>query len=189
MVLLVRITAAGQAMQITKTPLEGLLAVHPKRHGDARGWFCEVYSRPAFQKAGLHAEFVQDNHSMSGPIGTLRGLHFQRPPYAQDKLVRCSRGVIFDVAVDARLGSPTYGRWYGQELSAENGVQLFIPKGFLHGFVTRTLGAEFQYKVSAPYAPEAEGTVAWDDLDIAIDWGVTAPILSAKDIGAPNLRI
>lgn len=174
-------------MIVTKTTLEGLLLLQPKRHGDARGWFCEVYSRPALREAGIDLEFVQDNHSMSGPIGTLRGLHYQRPPHAQTKLIRCSRGVIFDVAVDVRRGSPSYGRWFGVELSDENGLQLLVPVGFLHGFVTRSPGAEVQYKVSAPYAPECDGAIAWNDPDIGIDWGAGAPLLSAKDAAAPRL--
>jgi len=174
-------------MQVTPTPIDGLLIVQPKRHGDARGWFSEVYSRPAFQAVGLDFDFVQDNHSMSGPIGTLRGLHYQRPPFAQTKLVRCTRGAIFDVAVDVRAGSPSYGKWYGVDLTAENGLQLLVPVGFLHGFITRSEGAEVQYKVTAPYAPECDGGIAWDDPDISIDWGVTAPVLSGKDAIAPRL--
>lgn len=173
-------------MQITNTPIDGLLILQPKRHGDARGWFSEVFARPALQAAGLNLDFMQDNHSMSGQIGTLRGLHYQSPPKAQDKLVRCTQGVIFDVAVDARLGSPTYGKWFGLELSAENGLQLLIPVGFLHGFVTRSEGAEVQYKVTAPYAPECDGAIAWNDPTIGIDWGTTAPVLSAKDAIAPR---
>lgn len=174
-------------MQVTKTSIDGLVTLQPKRHGDARGWFSETYSQPALAAAGIDLHFVQDNHSMSGPIGTLRGLHYQSPPFAQDKLVRCSRGVIFDVAVDVRLGSPTYGTWFGVELSAENGMQLLVPKGFLHGFVTRSEGAEVQYKVTAPYAPECDGAIAWNDPDIGIDWGITAPVLSGKDAAAPSL--
>ena len=174
-------------MNIEKTPLDGLLIVQPKRHGDARGWFMETHSRPALLAQGIDLEFVQDNHSMSGPIGTLRGLHYQRPPFAQDKLVRCTRGVIFDVAVDVRAGSPTYGHWFGIELSADNALQLLVPIGFLHGFVTRSEGAEVQYKVTAPYSAECDGGIAWNDPDIAIDWGITAPVLSAKDANAPRL--
>lgn len=174
-------------MQVTPTPIDGLLIVQPKRHGDARGWFSEVYSRPVFQAVGLDFDFVQDNHSMSGPIGTLRGLHYQRPPFAQTKLVRCTRGAIFDVAVDVRAGSPSYGKWYGVDLTAENGLQLLVPVGFLHGFITRSEGAEVQYKVTAPYAPECDGGIAWDDPDISIDWGVTAPVLSGKDAIASSL--
>jgi dTDP-4-dehydrorhamnose 3,5-epimerase len=172
-------------MQIIQTPLAGLLLVQPKRIGDVRGWFSESYSRAAMQAAGLHLDFVQDNHSLSGPVGTLRGLHYQRPPQAQNKLVRCTRGVIYDVAVDARSGSPSYGQWFGAELSAENGTQLLVPIGFLHGFVTRSAGAEVQYKVTAPYAAECDGAVRWNDPDLAIDWGIDAPVLSAKDAAAP----
>ncbi len=174
-------------MQITKTPLEGLLLLHPKRFGDSRGWFSEVYARSTLQSAGIDLDFVQDNHSMSGPVGTLRGLHYQSPPFAQDKLVHCTRGVIFDVVVDFRIGSPSYKQWYGVELSAENGVQTLVPKGFLHGFVTRSEGAEVQYKVTAPYAPDCDGAIAWNDPEIGIDWGTSAPILSAKDAAAPRL--
>jgi dTDP-4-dehydrorhamnose 3,5-epimerase len=174
-------------MSVTKTTIDGLLILQPKRHGDARGWFSETYSRAELQEVGLDLEFVQDNHSMSGPIGTLRGLHYQSPPFAQAKLVRCTRGVIFDVAVDVRKGSPTYGRWFGQELSAENGMQLLVPVGFLHGFVTRSEGAEVQYKVTAPYAPECDGGIAWDDAEIGVDWGISAPLLSGKDAAAPPL--
>jgi dTDP-4-dehydrorhamnose 3,5-epimerase len=173
-------------MNIEKTPIEGLLMIAPKRHGDARGWFCEVYSRTALSAAGIDFEFVQDNHSMSCASGTLRGLHYQRPPFAQHKLVRCTRGVIYDVAVDVRQGSPSYGKWFGVELSAENGLQLFVPVGFLHGFMTRSEGAEVQYKVTAPYAAECDGAIAWDDPDIGIDWGNTLPVLSAKDAIAPR---
>jgi dTDP-4-dehydrorhamnose 3,5-epimerase len=174
-------------MDAIESPLKGLLVLQPKRHGDARGWFSEVYSRPALLALGLDLHFVQDNHSMSGPIGTLRGLHYQRPPMAQDKLVRCTRGVIFDVAVDVRAGSPSFGKWFGVELSAENGTQLLVPIGFLHGFVTRSEGTEVQYKVTAPYAPECDGAIAWNDPDIGIDWGVATPVLSAKDSAAPRL--
>lgn len=173
-------------MHIEKTPIEGLLIIVPKRHGDARGWFSEVYSRKALLSAGIDLDFVQDNHSMSGEIGTLRGLHYQSPPFAQDKLVRCTRGVIYDVAVDVRAGSPSYGKWFGVELSAENGLQLLVPFGFLHGFITRSEGAEVQYKVTAPYSAECDGGVAWDDPDLGIDWGNSSPLLSAKDAIAPR---
>jgi dTDP-4-dehydrorhamnose 3,5-epimerase len=173
-------------MNIEKTPIEGLLIISSKRHGDARGWFSEVYSRPALSAAGIDLEFVQDNHSMSGASGTLRGLHYQSPPFAQDKLVRCTRGVIYDVAVDVRVGSPTYGQSFGIELSADNGLQLVVPIGFLHGFITRSEGAEVQYKVTAPYSADCDGAIAWDDPDIGIDWGNAAPILSAKDANAPR---
>jgi len=131
---------------------------------------------------------VQDNHSLSRMVGTVRGLHFQSPPHAQDKLVRCGAGVIFDVAVDVRRGSPTYGKWVGVELSAENGRQLFIPKGFLHGFVTRAPNSELLYKCSDVYAPACDGAVRFDDPDLGIDWGIdpATAILSDKDARAQS---
>lgn len=162
--------------------------IRPKRFGDARGWFTEVYSVPAFAAVGIPQTFVQDNHSLSVPVYTLRGLHFQTPPRGQDKLVRCIRGRIFDVAVDVRRGSPTYGQWVGAELSAENGHQLFLPIGFAHGFVTLEPDCEVTYKCSDTYAPEADGGIRWDS--VRIDWslppGVT-PELSAKDKIQPTL--
>lgn len=171
-------------MNITQSDLAGVVLLTPRRFGDARGWFSETWNKRTLSDAGIDAEFVQDNHSMSAPAGTLRGLHYQAPPHAQDKLVRCTRGVIFDVAVDAREGSSTYGQWVGYELSAENGAQLYVPKGFLHGFVTRTEDAEVQYKCTDYYAPEADGGVRWDSL--GIDWGLTEdPVLSDKDRDAP----
>ncbi len=121
------------------------------------------------------------------PWATLGGLHFQRPPHAQDKLVRCTRGAIFDVAVDVRVGSPTYGRWVGVDLTPENGRQLLVPKGFLHGFVTRLPDTEVQYKCTDTYAPDCDGGIRWDDPTIGIDWGVSDPVLSAKDQVAPLL--
>ena len=171
-------------MDVTETELAGVILLTPRRFGDARGWFSETWNKRTLAEAGITEEFVQDNHSMSAPVGTLRGLHYQTPPHAQDKLVRCTRGVIFDVAVDARAGSPTYGRSVGYELSAENGAQLYVPKGFLHGFVTRTPDAEVQYKCTDYYAPEADGGVRWDS--VGIDWGLTGdPVLSDKDRDAP----
>lgn len=158
--------------------------IRPTRHGDARGWFTEVYNEATFAASGITCRFVQDNHSLSQPAFTLRGLHFQLPPHGQDKLVRCTRGRIFDVAVDLRSSSPTYGRWVGAELSADNGHQLFVPVGFAHGFLTLEADCEVQYKCSASYAPAHDAGVRWDDPDIAIAWplspGVT-PELSAKD--------
>lgn len=176
-------------MQIEETALPGVLILTPRRFADARGWFCETYNEDALAAQGFTTRFVQDNHSFSAAPGTLRGLHYQRPPKAQAKLVRCARGVIFDVAVDFRAGSPHFGRWVGVELSGENGRQLFIPAGFLHGFVTRSAGAEVLYKCSAPYAPECDGAIRWDDPDIGVDWGLSAPpVLSDKDAKAPLLR-
>lgn len=173
--------------------------IHPRRFGDARGWFTEVYSVPAFDKLGITCTFVQDNHSLSASAFTLRGLHFQSPPRGQDKLIRCIRGRIFDVAVDIRQGSPTYGRWVGAELSAENGHQMFVPIGFAHGFVTLELDCEVTYKCSNTYSPDADGGIRWDDPTLrelgqkdanGIAWPIpagTAPELSAKDQVQPLL--
>ena len=164
--------------------------VEPRRHGDARGWFVETYNRETYAGLGIDVAFVQDNHSLSAPAFTLRGLHFQTPPRGQDKLVRCVRGRIFDVAVDVRAGSPTYGRWVGAELSAENGHQLFVPVGFAHGFLTLEPDCEVVYKCSDTYAPDHDGGIAWDDPDIGVDWPLPAgarPELSAKDGKQPLL--
>lgn len=168
-------------MQIEKTTLPGVLMLVPQRFGDDRGFFSESWNERALLDAGIDLpEFVQDNHSLSAATGTLRGLHFQAPPHAQGKMVRCGRGRLFDVAVDIRKGSPTYGQWFGAELSFENGRQLWIPAGFLHGFVTREPDTEIIYKCTDYYAPECDGAVAWDT--IGIDWGLPAPpLLSAKD--------
>lgn len=175
-------------MQIEQTSLPGVVILCPQRFGDARGWFSETWNAARLAAAGFEIAFVQDNHSMSTEAGTLRGLHFQRPPHAQDKLVRCTRGAIFDVAVDIRRGSPTYGRWTGVELSASNGKQLLVPRGFLHGFVTRLPDTEVQYKCSDLYAPDCDGGIRWDDPVIGIDWGLAEdPALSAKDRIAPLL--
>lgn len=158
------------------------------RHSDNRGFFAETFSRSKFCKLGIYDEFVQDNHSISRELNTLRGLHYQAPPHAQAKLVRCGRGAIFDVAVDIRLGSPTYGQWEGYELTATNGDQLYIPVGFAHGFVTLLPDSEIIYKCSDYYAPETEGAVFWNDPTIGIDWPILAdPILSEKDATAPLL--
>ena len=139
-------------------------------------------------EAGFDDDFVQDNHSVSTEVGTLRGLHMQTPPHAQAKLVRCGRGVLFDVAVDIRRGSPTYGQWVGVELSFDNGKQLLIPAGFLHGFVTRRPDTEIIYKCSDYYAPDCDRAVRFDDPDIGIDWGLEGPpVLSDKDAAAPSL--
>lgn len=174
-------------MKIEPTPLPDCVLLTPARFGDARGWFSETFSDRRLAEAGLPGGWVQDNHSFSAAVGTLRGLHFQRPPHAQDKLVRCTRGAIFDVAVDVRKGSPTYGKWVGYELTPENGHQLLVPKGFLHGFVTRLPDSEVQYKCTDSYAPDCDGGIRWNDPTIGIDWGVSAPTLSAKDEVAPFL--
>lgn len=173
-------------MLIEKTPIEGLLLLTPQRFGDHRGFFAETYRTNSLADHGFTDEFVQDNHSFSVQVDTVRGLHFQSPPHAQAKLVRCGRGALFDVAVDIRKGSSTYGQWFGAELSFENGRQFFIPPGFAHGFVTRVPNTEIVYKCSHYYAPEAEGSLRFDDPDIGIDWGLNGvkAILSDKDAAA-----
>ncbi|MCE5974156.1 dTDP-4-dehydrorhamnose 3,5-epimerase [Sinirhodobacter sp. WL0062] len=177
-------------MQIETTCLPGVLMLTPARHGDARGYFSESWNRRRLAEAGVNIDFVQDNHSVSAQVGTVRGLHYQAPPHAQAKLVRCGRGRLFDVAVDFRRGSPSFGQWFGAELSAANGRQLLIPAGFLHGFVTREPGTEIIYKCSDFYAPECDGAVRFDDPEIGIDWGIdpAQAILSGKDAAAPLLR-
>ena len=173
-------------MQIETTRLPGVLILTPARHGDARGFFSETWNRRALAGAGIDLDFVQDNQSLSGAANTLRGLHFQAPPHAQDKLVRCGRGALFDVAVDIRRGSPSYGAWVGAELSAENGRQMLVPKGFLHGFVTRQPDTEILYKCTDYYAPDCDGAVHWGSC--GIDWGLAGePVLSARDAAAPPL--
>ncbi len=173
-------------MQIEDTPLPGLKVLTPARFGDARGFFSESWNRQRMTEAGLMYDFVQDNHSLSARKGTLRGLHFQAPPHAQAKLVRCGRGRLWDVAVDIRKGAATYGQWFGTELSFDNGRQMLIPAGFLHGFVTLTDDVEVVYKCTDIYAPECDGAVAWDSCGIA--WPLDGPpILSDKDAAAPAL--
>lgn len=176
-------------MKITETPLPGLLILEPRRFEDDRGYFCEVWNCETLRKHGIDVDFVQDNHSLSRDVGCIRGLHYQSPPKAQDKLVRAGAGIIYDVAVDVRDGSPTFGQWFGVELSVENGLQLFIPKGFLHGFVTRTPCAELLYKCSDVYSQAHDGAVRFDDPDIGIDWGIDPAnaTLSDKDRAAPHL--
>lgn len=168
-----------------------VLLLRPKRFGDERGWFSEVYNEQTFSAYGISDRFVQDNHSLSVPVGTLRGLHFQTAPFAQAKLVRCIRGKIFDVAVDIRRGSPTFGQWVGAELSAENGNQLYVPVGFAHGFVTLEPSTEVTYKVSNLYSPENDGGILWNDQQIGIVWPLPIgiePVLSPKDWDQPVLR-
>lgn len=170
---------------ITKT---GLIKIKPRRYEDNRGFFCETYSLQKYLDFGIGDEFVQENHSVSRHVGTIRGLHFQTPPHAQAKLVRCGRGAIFDVAVDIRQGSPTYGSWEGFELTAENGHQLYVPVGFAHGFATLLPDSEIVYKCSEYYAPVAERSILWSDPDIEISWPrFEVPILSEKDATAPML--
>jgi dTDP-4-dehydrorhamnose 3,5-epimerase len=176
-------------LNIEKTALDGVLILSPARFGDHRGFFSESYSRKVMFEHGVDIEFVQDNHSLSREVGTIRGLHFQAPPHAQDKLVRCGKGALFDVAVDIRAGSPTYGQWVGCELSFENGRQLLVPAGFAHGFVTLQPDTEIIYKCSDYYAPETEGALIWNDPDIGIEWPLSGdPVLSGKDAVAPGLQ-
>lgn len=171
------------------TEIPGVVEVVPPKYGDHRGFFSEVYKRPAFEAAGIAIDWMQDNQSFSAPAGTVRGLHFQVPPVAQDKLVRVLRGAIYDVAVDIRRGSPTFGKWVARELSADAWNQLLVPVGFAHCFMTLVPDTEVLYKVSAPWSPEHERALKWDDPMLAIDWpdlGVT-PTLSDKDRVAPLL--
>ena len=177
-------------MDIRQTDLPGVVEIVPRRFGDARGFFSEVYNRAKMAEIGIDVEFVQDNHSLSRDVGVVRGLHFQAPPHAQAKLVRAGAGRVFDVAVDIRRGSPTYGRWTGVELSAQDGNQLFVPVGFLHGFSVLEPNSELLYKCSDFYAPDCDGAVRFDDPAIGIDWriGDAAPILSDKDARAPLLK-
>lgn len=176
-------------MKIVETEIQGLFIIEPDVYGDSRGYFFESFNKRRFEEqTGINMDFVQDNESRS-TYGVVRGLHFQRPPHAQAKLVRVVSGRVLDVAVDLREGSPTYGRHMAVELSGENHRQVFIPKGFAHGFSVLSEEAVFQYKCDDYYAPETEGAVAWDDPDIAIDWRIPADkmILSEKDKKHPRL--
>ena len=176
-------------MLVEDTPLAGVKLITPRRFGDHRGFFSESYSAKTLAEHGIDTVFVQDNHSLSMTPGTIRGLHFQNPPHAQDKLVRCGRGCLFDVVVDIRKGSPTYGQWFGAELSFENGRQLLVPRGFAHGFVTRAPETEIIYKCSDYYHPETEGALIWNDPDVGIEWPWSGEvILSDKDRVAPRLK-
>ena len=176
-------------MEIIKTSIEGLLIIKPDVFKDERGYFFESYNKERFANEGLMMNFVQDNESKSSK-GVLRGLHFQKPPFAQAKLVRVIKGRVLDVAVDLRTGSPTYGRYEAVELSEDNHRQFFIPRGFAHGFCVLSDEAVFQYKCDNYYAPQSEGAVIWNDPDLAIDWMIPAEdvILSDKDRKHPYLR-
>ncbi len=169
--------------------LDGAVEIRPARHGDTRGFFSEIWTRQGFAEAGLHLDWVQDNHSMSASRGVLRGLHYQLPPAAQAKLVRVTRGSVFDVVVDIRRGSPTFGRWVGLVLSAELWNQILVPAGFAHGFVTLEDNVEVQYKVTAPYRPDLDRAIRYDDQAIGIEWPISGDTvqLSAKDSAAPLL--
>ncbi|MGO9421516.1 dTDP-4-dehydrorhamnose 3,5-epimerase [Roseiarcus sp.] len=177
-------------MQVEDTAIPAVKIVTPKRHGDARGFFSEVYNKSVFEAAGLHIDFVQDNHSVSAAVGTLRGLHFQTSPFAQDKLLRVARGRILDVAVDIRRSSPTFGKHVAVELSAGNWRQLLVPIGFAHGFVTLEPDTEVLYKTSNFYSLPNDRGVAWDDPDIGIAWPLPpgGPMLSDKDKRWPRLK-
>ncbi|MEM1331392.1 MAG: dTDP-4-dehydrorhamnose 3,5-epimerase [Planctomycetota bacterium] len=176
-------------MLVEPTEIPAVKVITPKRFGDHRGFFSEVYNKRSLADAGVALDFVQDNHSMSGAVGTLRGLHFQYGENAQDKLVRVGRGRILDVAVDVRVGSPTFGEHVAVELSAENWKQLLVPIGFAHAFVTLEPDTEVLYKCSAPYDAEHEGGIIWNDPDIGIDWPIDGePVLSEKDARNPLLK-
>ena len=179
-------------MKAGKTALPEVLIIEPDCYGDYRGWFMETYSEPKYKELGITNHFVQDNHSMSAKKGTLRGIHFQNDPMVQAKLVRCTKGIVIDVAVDLRKGSPRYRQWVSVELSAENKKQLYIPRGFGHGFITLTDDVEFEYKVDNVYSKEHDRGIRFDDPSIGVDWGGLLngiePILSEKDIHAPLLE-
>jgi len=177
-------------LDITPLEIPEVLLIRPRRFGDDRGWFEETWNRKRLADAGFTTVFVQDNQSMSRAVGTVRGLHFQAPPHAQAKLVRVAHGAILDVAVDIRTRSPTYGRWVAAELSAENGAQLFVPRGFAHAFCTRAPDTLVCYKVDGFYDKASEGGIRFDDPDLAIDWGIAPQdaILSEKDMALGAFR-
>ena len=173
--------------EFEKLEIPDVILIKPKVFGDERGFFMETYKKPDFERVGIRGEFIQDNHSRSR-YGVLRGLHFQREPYAQAKIVRCIRGVIYDVAVDLRKDSPTFGKWVGVILSEFNKWQLYVPRGFAHGFLVLSDVAEVVYKVDNVYAPDYEGGIIWNDPDVGIKWPIEEPILSEKDKKWPTLR-
>ena len=176
-------------MNVIQTEIQGVVIIEPRIFGDSRGYFFESFSEKNFKEQVADVDFVQDNESKSC-YGVVRGLHFQKPPYGQAKLVRVVKGRVLDVAVDLRKGSPTYGKYVAVELSEDNHRQFFVPRGFAHGFAVLSEEAIFQYKCDNYYAPQAEGALAWDDPDVAIDWGVPAEsvILSEKDSKHPRLK-
>ena len=177
------------SIEITPLGLEGVVEIVPKKHGDDRGFFSETFHTGKYKEHGIDIDWYQDNHSLSADTGVLRGMHFQCPPFAQDKLVRVIAGAVFDVVVDIRHGSPTFGKWVCVEISAEKWNQVFVPKGFAHGVYTLRPNTEVLYKVSAPYSAEHDRTIRFDDPDVAVEWPfVTDPLLSAKDRNAPLLR-
>lgn len=174
-------------MQVTKTFIEGLLIIQPTIFNDARGYFYEPYNRKTFAEIGIGEEFVQDNQSFSQK-GVIRGLHFQNPPHAQAKLLRVLQGSIWDVAVDIRKSSPTYGKYFGVELSAENKTIFYVPKGFAHGFFTLEDNTLLLYKCSDFYNKPSEESLVWNDPDVAISWKINDPILSEKDLNGKKLK-
>ena len=176
-------------LEIRSLDLDGLREIRPVRHSDERGFFSETWNEETYAKAGITLRFTQDNHSLSRDVGVLRGLHFQSPPFAQDKLIRVTRGSVFDVAVDLRPNSRTYREWLGIRLSAADWNQLLVPKGFAHGFLTLEPDTEVQYKVSSPYSREHDRAIRFDDPEIGIEWPLEreALILSDKDRSAPLL--
>lgn len=174
-------------MKFVKTNLDGVIVIEPKVFGDDRGYFMETYRKDTFFQNGIDVEFVQDNFSYSKK-GILRGIHLQTEPFAQDKLVRVAEGEVFDVAVDLRKGSKTFGKWFGEFLSEDNKKMMFIPKGFGHGFCVISDYAKFEYKCSNLYSPQHERSVVWNDSELAIDWPIKEPILSEKDSNAPSLK-
>ncbi len=175
-------------MKVEKTKLEGVVIIEPDVFGDQRGWFMETWTKQKLADAGIDADFVQDNQSYTANKNTLRGLHFQNEPYAQAKLVRVVRGAVLDVAVDIRKGSPTYKQWVSVELSAENKRQLFIPRGFAHGFLALTDDVEFVYKCDNYYNKECDRSIRFDDKSIGVEWGAENPLVSQKDENAPLLE-
>lgn len=177
-------------MDIIPQTIPDVLLITPRKFGDERGFFSETFRKAALSEAGFEREFIQDNHSMSGANGTVRGLHFQLKPFEQDKLLRVVKGAVLDVAVDIRPDSPTYGQHVAVELSASNWRQLLVPRGFAHGFQTLTDDCEVLYKVTAYYAPEAERGLLWNDPDLDIDWplGESAATINTRDAAWPRLR-
>jgi dTDP-4-dehydrorhamnose 3,5-epimerase len=174
-------------MKIINTPIQGLLVINPNVFGDDRGYFFESWSKKAYEDIGLNLDFVQDNQSLSHK-GVLRGLHFQNPPFAQGKLVRVIKGAVIDIVVDIRKGSITYGQYFAINLSEDNQKVLWIPQGFAHGFVSLKNDTVFNYKCTEVYNKEAEGGLFWNDPDLGIDWGISTPIVSEKDMVAVNFK-
>ncbi len=175
-------------MKITERKFKGVYEIDLEPRVDARGFFMRVYDEKLFAEKGLHRQWVQENHSLSVARGVVRGMHFQLPPHAETKLVRCIRGEILDAFIDLRRGSPTFGRWDGLVLSADSKKVLYLPRGFAHGFCTLTENCEVTYKVDSYYAPQAEGIIRWNDPDVGIEWPVREPQLSDKDARAPGIR-